>query len=164
MYQRPATHPAYLTGWKDIANYLRKGVRTVQRYEIEMGLPIRRLAGKAGGSVMATKTELDAWVAARPIRKEFRLVRPVANTSFASLGQIKQRFLEMRRLRDQMIGLGAEVKDSIQLLKHGIWGLSGEVNKNRLPNTSLPGNSGIRLSNQTRAGLVALERWKRKAN
>lgn len=31
-----------LSGWKEIANYLRKGVRTVQRYERELGLPIRR--------------------------------------------------------------------------------------------------------------------------
>src|SRR5436309_1682014 len=53
---------AMVTGWKDIANYLQKGVRTVQRYERELGLPVRRPAGKATGSVMATKSELDAWV------------------------------------------------------------------------------------------------------
>ena len=27
------------SGWKDIANYLGKGVRTIQRYERELGLP-----------------------------------------------------------------------------------------------------------------------------
>jgi hypothetical protein len=50
------------SGWKDIANYLGKGVRTVQRYEGEFGLPVRRPAGKHRGSVLATKAELDEWV------------------------------------------------------------------------------------------------------
>ncbi|HEX6802564.1 MAG TPA: hypothetical protein VF133_02710 [Terriglobales bacterium] len=51
-----------LSGWKEIASYLRKGVRTIQRYEREMGLPIHRPAGKSSGAVVATKTELDEWV------------------------------------------------------------------------------------------------------
>src|SRR5215471_18946466 len=55
-----------LSGWKEIANYLRKGVRTVQRYEREQGLPIHRPCGKSAGSVMATKAELDGWVNATP--------------------------------------------------------------------------------------------------
>ena len=54
------TNPgAILSGWKEIANYLGRGVRTVQRYEIEKHLPIRRPAGE---SVIATKTEIDRWV------------------------------------------------------------------------------------------------------
>lgn len=50
-----------LSGWKDIANYLEKGVRTVQRYERDLGLPVRRPAGRARGSVLATRAELYAW-------------------------------------------------------------------------------------------------------
>jgi hypothetical protein len=49
-----------LSGWKDIAIHLAKGVRTVQRYERELGLPIHRPSGKARASVIATKVELDA--------------------------------------------------------------------------------------------------------
>lgn len=36
---------APLTSWRDIARYLGKGVRTVQRWEIESGLPVRRADG-----------------------------------------------------------------------------------------------------------------------
>ena len=54
-----------LTGWKEIASYLRMGVRSVQRYERELSLPIHRLNGKSTGSVIATKAELDSWVTAR---------------------------------------------------------------------------------------------------
>ena len=52
----------YFSGWKEIANYLGKGVRTVQRYEGEMGLPIHRPAGKSSAAVMAIQSELDNWV------------------------------------------------------------------------------------------------------
>jgi len=57
----------FLSGWKQIANYLGMGVRTVQRYEREQGLPIHRPAGKSSGSVVASKAELDRWVTAGPV-------------------------------------------------------------------------------------------------
>ena|SRR5215469_5538207 len=57
-----------LSGWKDIANYLRKGVRTAQRYERELRLPIHRPNRRSAGSVIATKAELDGWVRATPTR------------------------------------------------------------------------------------------------
>src|SRR5215831_8512121 len=51
-----------LNGWKEVANFLGKGVRTVQRYERDLGLPIHRPAGKSRGLVIATRRELSAWV------------------------------------------------------------------------------------------------------
>ena len=56
------------SGWKDIANYLGKGIRTVQRYERELGLPIHRPAGRSRGSVIAIVAELDGWVTASPVQ------------------------------------------------------------------------------------------------
>lgn len=50
-----------LSGWKAIANYLGAGVRTVQRYELELGLPIYRPAGKSKARVTAIKAELETW-------------------------------------------------------------------------------------------------------
>lgn len=55
-----------LNGWKEIASYLGRGVRTVQRWEIEIGLPVRRPHGKAKSAVMAITSELDVWVASTP--------------------------------------------------------------------------------------------------
>jgi hypothetical protein len=51
-----------LNSWKEIASYLGKGVRTVQRYEQDCALPIRRLPGKPRSSVLALKQELDQWI------------------------------------------------------------------------------------------------------
>jgi hypothetical protein len=50
-----------LDGWKEIAAHLRKGVRTVQRWEKELGLPVRRMGTGRGEVVCASRSELDAW-------------------------------------------------------------------------------------------------------
>lgn len=50
-----------LDSWKEIASYLRKDIRTVQRWEKSLGLPVRRLAHGKLGAVFAYKHELDAW-------------------------------------------------------------------------------------------------------
>lgn len=53
---------AVLGSWKEIAAYLGKGVRTVQRWERQFGLPVRRPNGRREGIVYATREELDAWL------------------------------------------------------------------------------------------------------
>lgn len=50
-----------LDSWKEIAAYLRRGPRTVQRWASEQGLPVHRLAYGKQGQVFAYKSELDAW-------------------------------------------------------------------------------------------------------
>lgn len=121
--------PQFLSGWKEIANYLGKGVRTVQRYEWQMGLPVRRPAGKPRGSVVATKPELDAWVCASPIREAFHLTR-LAPDSQASTQAIKNGIQEMCRLRDEMLPLRAELHTSLLMLKESILNLQGELDRN----------------------------------
>ena len=51
-----------LNSWKEIAVYLGRGIRTVQRWEIDLGLPVRRPRGKARSAVIALKAELDSWL------------------------------------------------------------------------------------------------------
>src|SRR6478736_9655547 len=50
-----------LDSWKEIAAYLGRGVRTVQRWEREEGLPVHRLAHEKRGSIYAKREELSAW-------------------------------------------------------------------------------------------------------
>jgi len=50
-----------LDSWKEIATYLNRGTRTVQRWEREEGLPVRRLKHAKLGSVYAFRSELDGW-------------------------------------------------------------------------------------------------------
>lgn len=53
---------AVLTSWKDIARYFGKGVRTVQRWEKELGLPIRRPKHTTKSTVLAVLDEINAWI------------------------------------------------------------------------------------------------------
>src|SRR4051794_23029915 len=50
-----------LEAWKDIAAYLRRDIRTVQRWERSLGLPIHRFQDSRSGPVFAYKSELDSW-------------------------------------------------------------------------------------------------------
>jgi hypothetical protein len=51
-----------LSSWKEIAHYVGKGVRTVQRWEREAGLPVRRPQGEGKGKVLAFPEEIDGWM------------------------------------------------------------------------------------------------------
>lgn len=54
-----------LTSWKEIAAYLGKGVRTVQRWEKDFGLPVRRPIHSDKSAILARTHDLDAWIAMR---------------------------------------------------------------------------------------------------
>src|SRR6266849_5042846 len=54
-----------LDSWKEIAVYLRRDVRTVQRWEKKEGLPVYRHQHDKLGSVFAYQTELAAWFKSR---------------------------------------------------------------------------------------------------
>jgi hypothetical protein len=56
-----------LNSWKEIATYLDRGIRTVQRWEAELGLPVRRPRGKRRSAVIAMRADLDAWLKACPL-------------------------------------------------------------------------------------------------
>lgn len=51
-----------LDGWKRIAAYLNRDVRTVRRWEKHQELPVRRLMHDRQATVYAYRSELDAWL------------------------------------------------------------------------------------------------------
>lgn len=50
-----------LEGWKEISAYFGRGVRTVQRWETALGMPVHRMAMVKGETVYALVEELEAW-------------------------------------------------------------------------------------------------------
>ena len=54
-----------LASWKEIAAYLKRDVRTVQRWEAGEQLPVHRHRHHKRGSVYAYPAELDAWLNSR---------------------------------------------------------------------------------------------------
>jgi TolB-like protein/Flp pilus assembly protein TadD len=89
----PGSAAERLDSWKEIAAYLSRGARTVQRWEREEGLPVHRLQHDKLGSVYAYRAELDAWWAGRrtelaariPERQDLEL--SIAVLPFADLSQ-----------------------------------------------------------------------------
>jgi hypothetical protein len=55
-----------LNSWKEIAKYLDRGVRTAQRWERDLQLPVRRPRGKRRSAVLALRKEIDAWLGSCP--------------------------------------------------------------------------------------------------
>ena len=124
MCRQAAARANILNGWEEIANYLGKGVRTVQRYESELRLPVRRRRRrKSGGSVFASKAELDGWVIASPIREVFRLPYPTVDKA-STLEEFRRHIEELRRLREEAAQLRGELRVSLQVLRASIQALS----------------------------------------
>ena len=139
-----------LSGWKEIAKHLRKGVRTVQRYERELGLPIRRPAGKSSASVIATAGELDAWVTASPIRVQFELAHPTSNIEM--LEKLRRNVKEMARLRQETQEARRALSEGLELLRTNI--------RIAMPETGASYESARRA----RADVLVFDPKKRKAH
>lgn len=107
--------PPFLIGWKEIANYLGRGIRTVQRYERTLGMPVRRSSGRSPDSVLATKAELDAWIAARPLAPSFAL--PQTHLHLATLEIFRSALAEQHRLREELTTLRESLHSSLEMLR-----------------------------------------------
>jgi CheY-like chemotaxis protein len=67
--QNPTNGSAVLlNSWKEVAQYLGRGVRTVQRWERELGLPVHRPNGRDRSATLALASELDEWLRGTPVR------------------------------------------------------------------------------------------------
>jgi|SRR5215467_7969161 len=82
-----------LNSWKEIASYLNRGVRTVQRWERELQLPVRRPRGTRRSAVLAVRSEIEVWLRscpqltnadrngkARPVRRKYASARVAASS------------------------------------------------------------------------------------
>jgi tetratricopeptide (TPR) repeat protein len=59
-----------LDSWKEIASYLKRDVRTVQRWEKTEKLPVRRHLHEKQGTVYAFKSEIDEWSHGRQLQED----------------------------------------------------------------------------------------------
>jgi hypothetical protein len=67
---------ARLDSWKNIAYYLSRSVRTVQRWEMLEAMPVYRHRPDTGGPVYEYKQEVDAWRSSRSQKKRLTLQLP----------------------------------------------------------------------------------------
>ena len=96
-----------LSGWKEIAHYLGRGVRTVQRWELDAALPVHRPKGQPRSAVFARRIEIDEWATAAPVRNGDSIPELRARISelLAENESLRQRLaehdLEERRERER---------------------------------------------------------------
>jgi hypothetical protein len=87
-----------LANWKDIALYVGKSVRTAQRWELELGLPVRRPHSGSKSPVFAVRAELDAWLQAQKFRDESMSFGKSEKTLLLrALEDLRQENQELRR-------------------------------------------------------------------
>jgi hypothetical protein len=99
--QRSSGETSCLYDWRSIAKYLGKGVRTVQRWEVELGLPVRRThPGRPKAGVMAVRSEIEAWVKTLPLATREKSERDELLQTIAELR------LQIQQLRNSSTGSG----------------------------------------------------------
>jgi hypothetical protein len=74
----PSPNKHILSSWKEIAAFFGKGVRTVQRWERELNLPVRR-PNSDKQIVFAKAQELEGWLNRSPSRTDYS-VKPNRRT------------------------------------------------------------------------------------
>jgi hypothetical protein len=110
---------AVLSSWKDIARYMGKGVRTVQRWERHLGLPVRRPNGASHKSaVLLDRSDLDAWLATRfSARGEVRDLAVKGTEPLDSARTtLREGIRKARALRDANHALTQQICESVRLL------------------------------------------------
>jgi hypothetical protein len=104
-----------LSSWKDIARYLGKGVRTVQRWERHLGLPVRRPNGALQKSaVVLYRGDVDAWLATRFSARAIK--KNEAQTTRSSRSTLREGIRTARELRTANQELTEQISHSIRML------------------------------------------------
>jgi hypothetical protein len=119
----PMTHPSVLQSWKEIAAYLGRGVRTVQRYENEFGLPVRRFDAKGKSAVMALKEDIDRWLRTTSIGPE----STESSQSGPLLSEVRQNRFEHRNLTREMHDLRLAHHGAAMKLQFALEKLVGQI-------------------------------------
>jgi hypothetical protein len=123
-----------LNGWKEISSYIKRSVRTVQRWEARLELPVYRPALKDRSAVMAFSDELDRWISrASPDLGEDDAVLNGDLVLLQVLDNVSAMVLDTAELSSQVQLLQEQLRQSLQLYRHAI------ASRTLAPGASAPG-------------------------
>lgn len=96
-----------LHSWKDIAAFLQRGVRTVQRWEQQHQLPVHRVGRGARRPTFAFRSELNAWLVRMSNGKNaavfgFPQPRPTGGIATTHIQAAQRLEKKSRELREQV--------------------------------------------------------------
>jgi hypothetical protein len=95
-----------LSSWKEIAHFFGKGVRTVQRWEKTLDLPIHRPPGAPSNVVLARTSDLEEWMHRGSVRTEMQ-----AESSSETVASLPALEREVARLAS-LSGVAVEAADA----------------------------------------------------
>ena len=132
---------AVLTSWKEIARYVGRGVRTVQRWEQDFGFPVRRPFGSRKKAILARRSDIDSWVAIRCSTADRYSRAPADSGNLQSGASLAAELETFRMLRLEQAELRAGLRDAIRSLHESI----------AQYNSMYPGQAGSNGSENSRA-------------
>ena len=136
-----------LNSWKEIASHLRRGVRTVQRWEQDLGMPVRRPRGKSRSAVIAMADEIDAWLRNAPAGD----LSPRKPTSTETLSELHQAIAEHLVLRDRCNRLRAANEQAISNLMASLKQIHESIADSRRHRISNPMTDLVRQTTKLQA-------------
>lgn len=99
-----------LNSWKEIAAYLQRGVRTVQRWERDLNLPVRRPRNSGRSPVIALCSDIDAWLANRVVTNGERSQLP-------AIRNIDERIEFLQRRLSELEAESGRIREELRLLE-----------------------------------------------
>ncbi len=123
-----------LNSWKEIARYLGRGVRTVQRWETEAGLPVHRPRGYARSAVLAMSDEIDLWLRSERIPQQTVPSHEVRRRH-EPMARAREAMQRSAALRERCVVLCSENRRALDAFLANMQKLreSLEVSRTRLP-------------------------------
>ena len=109
-----------LNSWKEVATYLGRGVRTVQRWEQELGLPVRRPRGKTRSAVIAFRSELDQWLQHAPSELTTDAHHPPANGPSRPVNQLHDNTMQLITRTQQLLNRSTELCERMKDMRDKI--------------------------------------------
>src|SRR5579883_1213351 len=105
-----------VNGWKEIAAYLARGVRTAQRWESTLGLPVRRPRATDRGAVLAIPSEISQWLKRAPARTAANFRNHVPSTDLVIRAcELLEQGIKVLELHEN-----SQVKDLIKSLRETV--------------------------------------------
>jgi hypothetical protein len=130
-----------LSSWKEIAHFFGKGVRTVQRWEKTLDLPIHRPPGAPSNVVLARTSDLEEWMHRGPVSRA-ELDGPMVSANAEAITSLAGLEREIAYLAE-IVGVAVPVADASGSSEERVNALTDVIAE---ANSRLSQRSGIRAA------------------
>jgi predicted DNA-binding transcriptional regulator AlpA len=105
---------AILASWQEIAKYVGRGTRTLQRWEHSFGMPVHRTKDKGKREIVAFSHEIDRWLRSKPSSRVGFQKKVARLPGGSSLKDHETAFLNSWKEVAQFVGLGVRTVQRLE--------------------------------------------------